>query len=545
MRRSLDVWLTSVRRRIRLRRGLRWAVAGVIAWAGAALVIMVAARIIPLGWERSVAAFAAAAVVIAAMAGVFKKLPRFLAARAADNDLSAADRIGTAVDLLTEGRTAGLAPAQIAGATKWAAASSVGKASPIRIPMRRSAVALGLSAVVGALFLIPNPMDRVIEKRRAEAAILKERAADLQKKAEEIERSDISPEEKKKLVEELNELAKKVASSESIDQALKELAKLEGKLSELQKSDHLELKALAKAFERNVEGKPLASGVSGKTPEQLRQLAELLPQLSQSEKEDAAQRLEAFAKSLENSDPETAAALKEAAGALKEGGDPEALRGAAEKLDEAAAKIAAQDEIAASRADLGDLREELADAKEALENAEGTRAGEAEGQSPDRTGRPGNEGEGQGQRGEGQSPGQNQGGAQNQQGQRGAGSPSGTVSGANSPTADPATGGPGTPSGSGNNPSTEVSESEVFDPIFGNTAERIQAEGERQAGGRETTVGNREGGGAGGPVTVPYRSVYPAWSARAARTVQTLPIPASLRSYVRSYFASLAPPPSP
>jgi hypothetical protein len=272
-----------------------------------------------------------------------------------------------------------------------------------------------------------------------------------------------------------------------------------------------------------------------------------LPQLSQSEKEEAAQRLEGLAKSLENSDPETAAALEDAARALQQGGDPDALRAAAEKIEQVESEIAAQDEVAASRADLADLRDELADAKQGLQEADGTRAGQAGSNPGSKQGRggagqQGTQGSGQGRQGQGQS--QNQ-GAQGQRGRGGAGNPSGTVSGANSPTADPAAGGPGTPAGSGNNPSTEVSDSQVFDPIFGNTSERIQVEGERQAGGRESTIGNREGSGAEGAVTVPYRTVYPAWSARAARSVQTLPIPASLRSYVRSYFASLAPPPAP
>jgi hypothetical protein len=87
-----------------------------------------------------------------------------------------------------------------------------------------------------------------------------------------------------------------------------------------------------------------------------------------------------------------------------------------------------------------------------------------------------------------------------------------------------------------------VGESQIFNPILGGEpAERLQAEGNVDPSGEQTVTGRQLGQGAEGNALVPYREVYPEYSSRAARTVEQLPVPASLRTFVRSYFESLAP----
>ena len=100
---------------------------------------------------------------------------------------------------------------------------------------------------------------------------------------------------------------------------------------------------------------------------------------------------------------------------------------------------------------------------------------------------------------------------------------------------------PGTANGTGNNPSKAGDDAPIFDPIFGQEiADRLRVSGTNQ-GGRDTELGTQIGQGRDGEILIPYSFVYPEWSARAARSVDTLPIPASLRAFVRSYFRSLAP----
>ncbi|HVL51314.1 MAG TPA: hypothetical protein VM754_07445, partial [Actinomycetota bacterium] len=119
---------------------------------------------------------------------------------------------------------------------------------------------------------------------------------------------------------------------------------------------------------------------------------------------------------------------------------------------------------------------------------------------------------------------------------------SGVVGGSSAATGGQATGGPGRPQGTGNNASTEVGESPIYNPIPGSDpAERIQARGDVDPSGEQSVTGRQLGPGAGGDALVPYREIYPEYSNRAARAVEQMPVPASLRTFVRSYFESLAP----
>ncbi len=113
--------------------------------------------------------------------------------------------------------------------------------------------------------------------------------------------------------------------------------------------------------------------------------------------------------------------------------------------------------------------------------------------------------------------------------------------GTNANTLPPGRGGAGNANGTGNNPSRPGDDPPVYDPIFGaEIAEQIRVSGANQ-GGRAQEIGTQIGRGTHGEILIPYSYVYNAWSDRAARSVDTLTIPASLRAFVRSYFRSLEP----
>src|SRR5205814_1461921 len=81
----------------------------------------------------------------------------------------------------------------------------------------------------------------------------------------------------------------------------------------------------------------------------------------------------------------------------------------------------------------------------------------------------------------GQGQAQGQGGGQGQgqgQGQR-SGGPSGRIGGTNSATAPGATGGAGTPNGTGHNASVDIQKATVFEPITGSNGEHLNATGQR------------------------------------------------------------------
>ncbi|MDP9069334.1 MAG: hypothetical protein M3N53_13455 [Actinomycetota bacterium] len=522
---ALETWLAQVRRRVRVRRGLLWMTAGAVAWGGAGAGVMLLARVRPLGWEEEVVLVSLPlALMVPFLAGALQKLPSELVARAADRDLAAADRLGTAVEF-AGGDGAALAAHQAADAARYAIAHDPRRAAPLRVPHRRIWMAAGLAAAVALLAFVENPMDAVLERQAAERKLLEQAAQDVERGAREVDAAPIAEEQKRELVEELDQLARELRDAASIEEALKELLQAQRRLAAMQDGDHIATKTLTSSFERSLENDPLAPGLSGSAQEQLRELAAKMDQLGAGERNAAAERLQQLAESVQAMDPELAAALAAASTALSDGGDPEALADAASALAATLGAIAAQESVAASAASLGALGDQLAAAQAAL-----AQAGQGQGQAA-------GEGEGAGA-GQGQGQGQGQGaGGQNQ----GTGVGAGGAAGTNANSATGATGGAAQPDGTGRNASKPSDDAPIFDPIFGDEiAERLRVGGNNQ-GGRDTELGTQIGAGRDGHILIPYSYVYPEWSARAARTVDTLAIPASLRSFVRAYFRSLAP----
>jgi len=496
--------------------------AGLVIWSASSLLLMLAARVWPLGWEETAVPISLPVAALGPfLAGLARPLPTDLVARAADRDLNAADRLGTAAGFDEERRVA-LERAQAMEAARYAQAHGHRQAAPLRVPERRLLVATVLALAVLALAVFDNPMDAVLERRVAENELLEEAAAEIERGAREVEAAPISEQEKKELVEELDRLAQELQDAPSIEEALQELLDAQRRLAALQQGDHVAAKTLTRSFERSLEDNPLAPGLSGSAAEQLAQLAAQMNELSQAERSEASERLSQLSESLQGIDPGLAAAMQAASSALAEAGDPRAVAAAAEALTAAQAGMAAQEAVAATSASLGALGEQLAAAQSALAQGASPGPGQGAGQGP---------GEGQGQ---GQGSGQ---GGQNQ----GQGVGAGGAGGTNANNAQGATGGAAQPDGTGNNASRSTGDAPVYDPIFGrDVADRLRVSGTNQ-GGRDTELGTQIGAGTDGEILIPYSFVYPEWSARAARSVDTLAIPASLRSFVRAYFRSLAP----
>ncbi|MGH9183472.1 MAG: hypothetical protein ACRDZ9_06650, partial [Acidimicrobiales bacterium] len=165
-------------------------------------------------------------------------------------------------------------------------------------------------------------------------------------------------------------------------------------------------------------------------------------------------------------------------------------------------------------------------------------------------GRDGQDGEGQGQgpqqdRGQGggegpdQGPGQGRGRDGNQGRGQGGGGASGRVGGTNTRTGT-GQGGPGTPGGTGRNPSGGIQvggDATIYDPEAG---DQLIVGGRPNAGGRSETVGRGDGPTRAGATRVPLADALPRYDAEATRALDRLAISPSLRALVRLYFDSLA-----
>lgn len=529
---AMSRWLSAVARRIRVRRAGRWVCFSLLAWGVAGLVVLGVGRLLPLGWERpAVLVSAAAAVVIGGAIGLLLPLPGRLVARSADRDLDSRDRIITAVELQERPTTDDVGELQVASTEGYLSRIATKEAAPMRLPVASSRAVLVIVALVGLLLGIPNPMDAVAQRRAEAAAELERRADEVREQAERLEDSALSEEEKALAVEELEDLARRLEEADDLRAGLEEIARSESRLQSLQRSDQLAAKTLLANIDRSLEEDPLADGAEGSLADQLDDLAELLPRLATDERAEAADRLDQMAANLETTDTDLAEDLRDAAAALREGDDPGALDTAAESAREAQKRISGQESLSSARTALQEARASLQEASERIASGAAQGSGDGSDQRPGGSQQGEEAGEGEGSSGEGGS------GSTPGTGQR-SGSSAGNGEG------DGASGQSGEGAGSGGREGgTGASDvdTRVFDPILGGEiAEELRVKGELGEG-PQTTMGREPGLTSPGRILIPYSSVYPAWSARAARTVEVLPIPASLRSFVRDYFTALEP----
>lgn len=532
----LSRWLTPVSRRMRLRRGLRWGITALAAGAGLATALLAVARLIPLGWEQPVAAtLVAAPALVGVLAGLSAPLKPSLVARAADRDLDSGDRIATSLELKGAPDRFRIGREQIDATEELLSGIRSQLAAPMRLPQRVSVLAaLGLAAASLLLYL-PNPAHAELDRRAAEARAVEEEAEKIKERAEELRKdADASP-ETEALAEELEQLGSKLEETESIEEALQEIARAEGELEELTRQDHLATKALIRDFERSTEEDPLSDGIEGSLAEQLEALDEQLGELSEEERQKAADDLEGLAESLQASEPQLSEALSEAADALRSGSSSGELSAAAEAARDTEARLEAQEDLSASRSELSESRGRLSEAQGQIEQGSEGSAGEEDGEGS--SGDQGSE-NGESSSGSGSEEGSQGSGAEGSEGSEGQGSDEGEGQGTGQSGTSPESGGG---QGQGLGPSG-LGDSPIYDPIFGGElSESLQAEGEILDGRRETTGSTGSGPTFNGQILIPYRYTYPEWSAQASRTVEVLPVPASLRSFVRAYFSSLAP----
>src|SRR4029453_12473515 len=96
-------------------------------------------------------------------------------------------------------------------------------------------------------------------------------------------------------------------------------------------------------------------------------------------------------------------------------------------------------------------------------------------------------------------------------------------------TAPGATGGAGTPNGTGHNPSVDLQTAKVFDPIAAASGQQLNATGQLGEG-PSTNIGKTQGPVTQGQVSVPLASVLGRYESEATRALDGLDLPPSVRS---------------
>ena len=520
-----------------VRRRLRWAWALTTlqllapAIAVAALFFVLLGRLQPWAWTEPAAAVAVIAGVAAVGVGAaLLRIPVPLAARAADRGLGTGDAFATAVDL-PDAMASSPVVARLRQRVDGLAAGRRAKdAVPFhlrRLPVTATGVVAALAVV---LTVLPNHQDVVRRQRAAERALVRSEGKRLAEAAAALEKSAGRGPAQDATVEELRKLAAQLAGASSLSKGTKAVDDAAKRLTEKLDSNLVAEKAAVRGLDRSLAANPLPGAQQqSSAADQLKAAAAALGGLSPQQRADLASRLSALAATQSTGNSGAQQALAQAAQALQQG-DLTAAAGAMQKASDAQRNnsdaVKGQDAVMSGLAEVGNSAQRLAAGVAPSGQQAGGQQGQGQGQG---------QGRGQGQ-GQAQNRGQGQGGGRGQ-GQS-AGSPSGAIGGTRAATAPGATGGAGTPNGTGHNASVDVQTAKLYDPIASANGEQLNATG-KLGQGPSTQIGKSQGPVTQGRVGVPLTSVLGRYEAEATRALDGLDLPPSVRALVRAYFDSL------
>lgn len=525
MNRSVTPLLHAVRRRLRV----AWALATmqVVAplVATAALALVLAGRVVDFPASDVAALWVAIAAVIGI--GIYAavcKVPAMLVARAADRGLGTRDAFATSLEFA--GHTDEFAQRVERRADELASVSTARAAVPYRWRRRPTGLTLVIAPAALVLALMANPQDAKRHDRERDRARVAATAEVVRAEAERIaqlpEASDAAAR--------LEELAAQLENADSLEEAQELIDQAVAELRELVGDDLLARKAATEGLQRSLENSPLPGTASSErdrsVAEQLDALAGQLPEMTASEREAAAQRLDDLAATQEVGDPATADALHQAADALREGD----IAGAQARLGEAAQAHGRAASEAAQQTAAAEAAQAAANAGEQLDGGEGQSAGQGSGQGQ-------GQGDGQGQ-GQGQGDGQGSGSGSGQgSGSGSGGSPSGGVGGGSGSPGSGGQGGQGAGTGhqdGGGRPDLDT----IYDPAHGGGGDTGSVGG-GTGSGQGGTVGTTDGRTNSGSSRVPVSDVLDRYARQATDAMNNQSIPPAMRALVLAYFNQL------
>ncbi len=539
---SLAPYLSTFRRRLRLRDG--WLLAQRTLWLAlaATVVILLLGRFLPIGrlevWEAvPVWALAPPAIWLCAVLGFGLFRPQHLmrVAQRVDLELELKERLSTALELespVTLFANNPLPDFQHADALNTAQNIQPRQAFPLswqRVPLWTS---VGILAAALLLVYLPNPMDAVLAERAAVEQAALEQAEQIEELKEEIAQStELSPEMQAELLRQLEELAQQLRDNPGDrEKALADLSKLEENLrrqlnpnADLQQAS---LEAISAQLQALAQQENIDTQNLDLTAEALEKLAENLANLDESERAALAQALsEMAAQAAQSGDAALAQALAAMSQAAQAGDSAAGLQAsgeAAQALAQAQSDLAAQNALQQALRQLQSSSQAVAQAGQSGQQMTGQQPGQ--GQQPGSGNNPG----------QGNSPGQGQSG----QGMSGGGTKADTLP-------------PGTSSGQARRPgqqdtggaTSELGE-QVFIPLERRPSEgqEVSIPGQNTGQGETITRENpNPSGGLPGSALIPYQQVYTQYFQAAQQAIERAEIPLAYRDLVRDYFTQLEP----
>lgn len=526
---ELIPYLTRLRWRLRLRSGLNFLQRTFWMACLAGALILLAGRIWPMEGIRIVALAPIGlwgAVALAIL--LLRPFSKMQVARKVDQELGLKERISTClafnnpeIDLTRRSFDAQLLEQMNADALAAVRTVDPRHCFPARFEWRR--VATGAILLISALLFafLPNPMDLILAEQKAVAQAAREQAQKIEDLKKEIEKTAaLSPEEKEKLLQRLEELARQLQNNPGDrEQALADLNRAEQAIREQLDPSAATRKAALEAIAARLQAmtglqKNERLGDLQSASEDLAKLAAQIGQMTQEQRDQLAKDLgQLAARAAQTGDSTLAQALAGLAQAAQTG-DSSAAQQAAQAGQQALKQ--AQTQQSSQQA----LQRALAGVQSSRQAMAGTGGPSAQsGQS-------------------GQNPGQGQQPGSGTQPGGGGGSQANTLPGGQRP------GGFTGPNSSKPSAGEGALDSQIYVPRE-----------KRPAGGNEITVPGQDTGqgteqtrqsqsplpGTSNPSLIPYRSVYQSYLDTASQALDQNPIPADLKDFVREYFSNLEP----
>jgi hypothetical protein len=341
--------LQSWRMRLWIQQVLHWAENGVITGLIVACLLLLVSRFTPWGAVSYWALGVALAALLGALGAALWYRPSFArSARLVDARLSLHDRLSTAWELRND--SAPISVLQRGDALKQLSKHRPSAAVSLW-PRRMRLISIGIVAVALALlFLLPNPMNAVLQQQAAFQASLARQIAAIKQESTAIDsQSSISAQERAMIEKILSQALARLQQAKNGTQAQQALAQAQAQLDQLrdpQANNKAQASAAASSSLQDssntnlsAAGKALATGDSQGLGTALQKLASQVSSMTPAQRAQLAQQIEQSAsQALDN--PQLNAALHQLAKAVADN-NPGEISDAIKALEAAAAQDSA------------------------------------------------------------------------------------------------------------------------------------------------------------------------------------------------------------
>lgn len=513
---ALREGLNLISRVIKLQAAVIWFFRGAVIGLIADCALLVAMRLSPLGVQLQWLVLPPAILGVAGLVFAFAwPIPVEHVARRADARLGLKERLITAIELQRGATNHPLAGMQLHDAVEHVRHVEALDAFPVRLPLRELQAVGALAVIATLLVAAPNPMERAVREREQIQQAVKQEAERLNRLADQVAASNVDDpvEELSQLEQELREGSRLLNErSSSGEEAMAALSSIEQKIlgSQGGGGDELDdaLSSLAGSLALDPNTRQLATSLARgdykQSAEELKKLAERVPDMSAADRSKLARSLRTAGNRASRSNPALGRSLAQGGDALDDpNGDPSgALGDAAGQLSAADGQLRASGQRDRALSQIQQSRSAVSRALQAARGRQtpglqppGQRGANADGESSDFSGAGGDFDDDMG-------------------GDRPGGSSAGNGPGSRSET--------------------------IYDPLF-STGREDFIPGSDDFDPGEVYAGSSMDDAYRNDAQVGYSSVYANYQEKATQSLQNSYIPSGLKDLVKDYFSSLAP----